>query len=108
MVTRHTELRAACALSTLLEMERVSESHGVLKSTECKAQWEHGAKQQQATKRKHGSYLKVEASAWDGIYSSVVHPLLLHSRKTISSRGLRVQVHVSGDSFGAMVLCSVS
>ncbi|KAI5102656.1 ryanodine receptor 2 [Silurus meridionalis] len=44
---------------------RVGESHSVLKSTECKAQWEHGTKQQQATKRKRCSYLKVEDFAWE-------------------------------------------
>lgn len=99
MFTWRTKPRAACALSSLLEMERVSESHGVLKSTECKAQWEQGTKQQQATKRKRWSYLKVEASAWGGFYSTVVHPLLLHS---VSNRGFKwTSARYWGDTLGA-------
>ncbi|TSS85084.1 Regulator of G-protein signaling 7 [Bagarius yarrelli] len=41
--------------------KRLDKSHSVLKSTESKAQWEHGTKQQQSTKRKWRFYLKVEA-----------------------------------------------
>lgn len=82
-----------------------SESHCALKSTECKAQWERGTKQQQDTKRKRWTYLKVEAHAWGGIYSTVVHSKLLHKKNTVLNQGFWETSTCKQDDTSAAMSC---